>query len=150
MATVLGLPVTSLSGLQVFHSFIGGGWVERGGIQRVILSPSTGEQLGAIETGPVDWNTAVTYARTVGVQNLRKLSLTERATMLAAIVRVISDNRDKLIEESKKFGGKTHQDAKADIDGAALVYQYYAELGKLLATGQALSGAKSSQIQGNF
>ncbi len=127
-------------------SFVSGKWVKGTGKQSALLNPSTEETVCETSTEGVDFEAALSFARTVGGPNLRKLTFRERGELLRTMSRTIHGKRDELIGLAIKNGGNTRSDAKFDIDGATGTLAAYADLGAELGETNVLVDGDGIQL----
>ena len=89
---------------------------------------TTGEVISQASSEGVDFGAMLTHARTVGGPNLRALTFHERATLLKALAKALTDHKDELYQLSYATGA-TRNDAWIDIDGGIGTLFVYASKG---------------------
>ena len=112
------------------RSYVSGKWFEGEGSQYTLVNPSTEEAIAELSTQGVDFKGCLEHARQVGGPALRKMTMGERAEMLAAMSKALQEHRDELIQLSIDNSGTTRRDSKFDIDGATGTLYYYSTLAK--------------------
>ena len=127
-------------------SFVGGRWHEGSGKTVTLLNPATEEPLAETLTGGIDFEAALTHARSVGGPALRSMTFAERAEKLQALYEVLFANREEFIELSIENGGNTRNDAKFDVDGATATLLAYVDVGKQLGDRHLINDGESTQI----
>ncbi|MFO1078848.1 MAG: 3,4-dehydroadipyl-CoA semialdehyde dehydrogenase [Planctomycetota bacterium] len=114
------------------QSYVRGQWTAGTGDPKPLHDPSTGDVLGDVRPGGVDFAAALAHAHAQGGPALRAMDFAARAAMLKGLAGLVHEHRDELIEISGRNGGNTRGDAKFDLDGASGTLAYYAQLGESL------------------
>lgn len=127
-------------------SFISGRWHEGSGKTVTLLNPATEEPLAETSTEGIDFEAALTHARSVGGPSLRSMTFAERAEKLQGLYEVLFANREEFIELSIENGGNTRNDAKFDVDGATATLLAYVDVGKQLGDRHLFNDGESTQI----
>src|SRR5689334_17083866 len=109
-------------------SYLAGRWQQGQGQGNTLMNPSTEEPVAQTSTQGIDFKEAVEFARAGGA-GLRELTFKQRAELLRALAKQVSDAREELMGLGLSNAGNTRSDAKFDIDGAAATLNAYAELG---------------------
>ena len=111
----------------VLQSFIGGRWIGREAAQQ-LRSAVNGKPVASTHAEKVDFAEAVEYARKVGVPNLLKHDFQQRAAMLKALAKFLSDRKEDLYKVSAHTGA-TRSDGWIDIEGGSGTLFAYASVG---------------------
>lgn len=122
----------SIMGTDRIQSFLMGAWHDGAGDGHPLFNPATEEVIAAASTEGLNLGAALEFARKTGGPPLRAMTFVQRAGVLERIGALMVESREPLIESAMVNGGCTRGDAKMDVDGAALVFNHYAELGKSL------------------
>jgi oxepin-CoA hydrolase/3-oxo-5,6-dehydrosuberyl-CoA semialdehyde dehydrogenase len=110
------------------QSFVGGRW-QAGLDEGVALrDATTGEVIARAGAVGLDTRAMLSYAREVGGRNLRRLTFHERAALLKALARFLTDHKDEFYALSYATGA-TKSDAWIDIDGGISTLFVYASKG---------------------
>ncbi len=113
---------------MLLQSFIQGRWASGSGTPTALRDASTGEVIAGASSRGLDFGGALHYARSVGGPNLRRLTFHERAAILKALARHLSERKDALYQLSYATGA-TRADAWIDIDGGIGTLFVYASKG---------------------
>jgi oxepin-CoA hydrolase / 3-oxo-5,6-dehydrosuberyl-CoA semialdehyde dehydrogenase len=89
---------------------------------------TTGEVISQASSEGIDFEAMLNYARTVGGPNLRALTFHERAGLLKALAKALTDHKDELYQLSYATGA-TRGDSWIDIDGGIGTLFVYASKG---------------------
>ncbi|MGB0960325.1 MAG: phenylacetic acid degradation bifunctional protein PaaZ [Halocynthiibacter sp.] len=116
-------------GQMELKSFAKGKWISPEGNLRTIKSAVTGDEIGAVGAGGLDYEGMLTYARHVGGPALRAMTFHERAKKLKALALYLNDRRDALYEMSYQTGA-TKADSMIDIDGGIGTVLVFASKGR--------------------
>jgi 3,4-dehydroadipyl-CoA semialdehyde dehydrogenase len=119
-------------------NYVSGQWREGSGNGEALVDPVTGEQLCEISSEGIDAAAALTYARTSGSPNLRRMSYADRAEKLGKIAEILAAHRAEYFRISLLNSGATEADASFDVDGAIYTIKQYANTGLTLAAGKML------------
>src|SRR5580658_6420531 len=110
------------------QSFVGGRW-QAGLDEGVALrDATTGEVIARAGAVGLDTRAMLSYAREVGGRNLRRLTFHERAALLKALARFLTDHKDEFYALSYATGA-TKSDAWIDIAGGISTLFVYASKG---------------------
>ena len=110
------------------QSFVGGSW-QAGLDEGVALrDATTGEVIARAGAVGLDTRAMLSYAREVGGRNLRHLTFHERAALLKALARFLTEHKDEFYALSYATGA-TKSDAWIDIDGGISTLFVYASKG---------------------
>jgi len=104
-------------------------WVEGDGDGTTLSSAVTGEPVAKITSEGIDFADVLTHARRVGGPNLRQYTFHERADMLKAIAKHLSEHKEALYTLSTKTGA-TRGDSWIDIDGGISTLFVYSSKGR--------------------
>jgi oxepin-CoA hydrolase / 3-oxo-5,6-dehydrosuberyl-CoA semialdehyde dehydrogenase len=107
-------------GTPLLESYAAGRWYAASDEGRPLLDAGTGEEVARISSSGLDLGAMTTYARTVGGPALRALTFHERAGLVKAVAKHLSDPatgiKDELYDLSFRTGA-TKRDSMVDIDG---------------------------------
>jgi oxepin-CoA hydrolase/3-oxo-5,6-dehydrosuberyl-CoA semialdehyde dehydrogenase len=110
------------------QSFVGGSW-QAGLDEGVALrDATTGEVIARAGAVGLDTRAMLSYAREVGGGNLRRLTFHQRAALLKALARFLTEHKDEFYALSYATGA-TKSDAWIDIDGGISTLFVYASKG---------------------
>jgi oxepin-CoA hydrolase/3-oxo-5,6-dehydrosuberyl-CoA semialdehyde dehydrogenase len=109
-------------------SFIQGGWHAGDGDAVILRDATTGEVIAQAAAGGIDFRAALEHARSVGGTNLRRLTFHERASMLKALAKHLTERKDEFYALSAATGA-TKGDSWIDIDGGISTLFVYASKG---------------------
>jgi oxepin-CoA hydrolase/3-oxo-5,6-dehydrosuberyl-CoA semialdehyde dehydrogenase len=100
----------------LLESYAAGRWFQARDEGQPLLDANTGEVVARISATGLDLAAMAGHARAVGGPALRDLTFHERATMLKALAKQLSADKDELYELSLRTGA-TRRDSAIDIDG---------------------------------
>ena len=102
------------------ESYAAGRWYAASDEGKPLLDAGTGEEVARISSNGLDLREMTAYARTVGGPAIRALTFHERAGLLKALAKHLSDAetgiKDELYDLSFRTGA-TKRDSMVDIDG---------------------------------
>jgi len=98
------------------QSYVCGHWHSGGGQGVAMRDATTGELIATASSSGVDFAAALDHARAKGGPALRALTFHQRATMLRALAKKLSDLKEEFYALSYRTGA-TKNDALIDIDG---------------------------------
>ncbi|MBV8342651.1 MAG: 3,4-dehydroadipyl-CoA semialdehyde dehydrogenase, partial [Gammaproteobacteria bacterium] len=98
------------------ESFVGGRWQAGAGEGVALRDATTGAVVAHAGAEGIDMGAMLAYAREVGGANLRQLTFRERAALLKALARHLSEYKEELYALSYATGA-TRSDSWIDIDG---------------------------------
>ena len=105
---------------RMLESYAAGRWYAASDEGRPLLDAATGEEVARISSNGLDLREMTAYARTVGGPAIRALTFHERAGLLKALAKHLSDAetgiKDELYDLSFRTGA-TKRDSMVDIDG---------------------------------
>ncbi|HXW74711.1 MAG TPA: phenylacetic acid degradation bifunctional protein PaaZ [Steroidobacteraceae bacterium] len=110
------------------ESFAAGRWQAGQGAGVALRDATTGEVVARAGADGLDARAMLGYARAVGGVNLRRLTFHERAALLKALARFLSEHKDEFYALSYATGA-TKGDAWIDIDGGISTLFVYASKG---------------------
>lgn len=113
----------------LLKSFAEGGWVAGAGAPLAIASAITGETMALSGADGLDMAAMVRHAREKGGQALRRLTFHQRADLLKALAKLLSDHKETLYALSYHTGA-TRNDGWIDIEGGIGTLFVYASKGK--------------------
>ena len=113
---------------EATQSFVAGRWQMGAGHEVDLLDATSGEVISTASSGGVDFARMLQHARHVGGPNLRKLTFHERAAVLKALARMLSEHKESFYRMSYATGA-THSDSRIDIDGGIATLFVYASKG---------------------
>ena len=109
-------------------SFVQGRW-HAGERNPVMLRDATsGEVIASASAEGIDFGGMLQFARVVGGPNLRRMTFHERAAMLKALAKHLTEHKDELYALSSSTGA-TKGDSWIDIDGGISTLFVYASKG---------------------
>jgi oxepin-CoA hydrolase/3-oxo-5,6-dehydrosuberyl-CoA semialdehyde dehydrogenase len=91
-------------------------WIEGDGDGRTLASAVDGEVVASITSDGLDFGGMLEYARTVGGNNLRKMTFHERGDMLKSLAQYLMEHKKEFYSLSTATGA-TRADSWIDIDG---------------------------------
>jgi oxepin-CoA hydrolase / 3-oxo-5,6-dehydrosuberyl-CoA semialdehyde dehydrogenase len=110
------------------ESFAAGRWQAGQGAGVALRDATTGEVVARASADGLDARAMLTFARAAGGANLRRLTFHERAALLKALARFLSEHKDEFYALSYATGA-TRGDAWIDIDGGISTLFVYASKG---------------------
>jgi len=110
------------------QSFVAGKWQVGRGAGVALRDATSGEVIASANADGPDTHAMLEYAREVGGPNLRRLTFHERAALLKALARMLSEHKDELYALSYATGA-TKADSWIDIDGGIGTLFVYASKG---------------------
>lgn len=116
--------------MKKLRSYLAGRWHDAGSGFVPLFDPSTEAEIAQASSHGADLGAAFVFARKEGGPALRALTFAQRGELLKAMSKVLRENRDELLELSRRSNGTTAGDGSFDVDGASGTLAYYASLGK--------------------
>jgi oxepin-CoA hydrolase/3-oxo-5,6-dehydrosuberyl-CoA semialdehyde dehydrogenase len=113
---------------EVLNSYIAGKWHTPVDAGMALVDASTGADIVRISRQPLDYASVLDHARQVGGPALRDLTFVQRAGILKALGKHLSDHIPAFTELSLRTGA-TRRDSAVDIDGGIGVLFVYASKG---------------------
>ncbi|HEX3844565.1 MAG TPA: phenylacetic acid degradation bifunctional protein PaaZ [Steroidobacteraceae bacterium] len=110
------------------ESFIAGRWQAGRGTPIALRDATTGEVIANASADGLDICAGLEHARTVGGPNLRRLTFHERAALIKALAKHLTDKKEELYRLSYATGA-TQSDSWIDIDGGIATLFVYASKG---------------------
>ena len=110
------------------QSFVAGRWLTGAGTGVALRDATTGEVIANATADGLDTQLMLRHAREVGGPNLRRLTFHERAGLLKALARFLTDHKDEFYALSYATGA-TKADSWIDIDGGISTLFVYASKG---------------------
>jgi oxepin-CoA hydrolase/3-oxo-5,6-dehydrosuberyl-CoA semialdehyde dehydrogenase len=110
------------------QSFVAGRWLTGAGAGVALRDATTGEVIANATADGLDTQLMLTHAREVGGANLRRLTFHERAALIKALARFLTDHKDEFYALSYATGA-TKADSWIDIDGGISTLFVYASKG---------------------
>jgi oxepin-CoA hydrolase / 3-oxo-5,6-dehydrosuberyl-CoA semialdehyde dehydrogenase len=110
------------------QSFVAGRWLSGAGTGMALRDATTGEVIASASADGLDSQAMLAHAREVGGPNLRRLTFHERAALLKALARLLSEHKDEFYALSYATGA-TKGDSWIDIDGGISTLFVYASKG---------------------
>jgi oxepin-CoA hydrolase / 3-oxo-5,6-dehydrosuberyl-CoA semialdehyde dehydrogenase len=110
------------------QSYAAGGWVSGSGEGLALRDATTGEVVARAGADGLDMRAMLEHARQVGGPHLRRLTFHERAALLKALAKLLTDHKDELYTLSYATGA-TKGDSWIDIDGGIGTLFVYASKG---------------------
>jgi oxepin-CoA hydrolase/3-oxo-5,6-dehydrosuberyl-CoA semialdehyde dehydrogenase len=112
---------------STLQSFIAGQWLGKEGAQ-VLRSAVNGKTVAQTHAENIDFESALHFARTKGLQNLLAIDFQERANRLKALAKYLLEHKETLYAISAHTGA-TRADSWIDIEGGAGTLYAYAGVG---------------------
>ena len=110
------------------QSFVAGKWQVGSRNAVALRDATTGEVIANASSDGVDFGAALEHARDVGGPSLRKLTFHERAALLKALAKMLTEHKDEFYRLSYATGA-TKSDSWIDIDGGISTVFVYASKG---------------------
>jgi oxepin-CoA hydrolase/3-oxo-5,6-dehydrosuberyl-CoA semialdehyde dehydrogenase len=111
------------------QNYVRGEWVECGGAGTDLFHAVTGEKVAEASSDGLDFKAMVEYAKTVGGPRLRVMTFHERANMLRALAKYLTERKDTFYPLSAATGA-TKTDSWIDIDGGFGTFFVYSSKGR--------------------
>ncbi len=118
--------------MQTLRSYVAGRWHTADRDFVPLVDPSTEEPIARASSAGIDFGAVVEHARRRGGPALRALTFAQRAGLLKEMGRTLRENRDELLELSRRNTGTTRPDGAFDVDGASGTLSWYAGFGRRL------------------
>ncbi|HEX2251769.1 MAG TPA: 3,4-dehydroadipyl-CoA semialdehyde dehydrogenase [Thermoanaerobaculia bacterium] len=118
--------------MKTLTSYVCGRWHAADSEFQPLHDPSTEEEIARASSRGVDFGAVLEHARTQGGPALRALSFAERAGLLKEMSRVLRENRDELLDLSRRNTGTPVADGSFDVDGGTGTLAWYAGFGRRL------------------
>lgn len=137
----------------LLQNFAAGRWQNGSGDGETLTNPITGKALVRVSNEGLDLYEAYQFSRQEGGVNLRSLTYAQRASLLKALVEVLTQNKARYYEIAQANSGTTTKDSAVDIEGAIFTLGTFAKLGAslgdahLLREGQSASLSKDGMFQ---
>src|SRR6516164_710462 len=129
IASTAGLRTEGVGAAHMqLQSYIAGKWVSGAGEGVALRDATTGEVVARASAEGLDARAMLAHAREVGGPNLRRLTFHERAALLKALAKDLSEHKDELYTLSFATGA-TRSDSWIDIDGGISTLFVYASKG---------------------
>ncbi len=100
----------------LLESYVAGGWFTADDEGQPLLDAATGEEVARVSATGVDLGAMTDHARVVGGPAIRALTFHERAGLLKAVAKHLTEVKDELYALSYRTGA-TKRDSMVDIDG---------------------------------
>jgi oxepin-CoA hydrolase/3-oxo-5,6-dehydrosuberyl-CoA semialdehyde dehydrogenase len=100
----------------MLESYAAGRWVRADDEGRPVHDAVTGEEVARVSVAGPDPEAMARYARDVGAPALQALTFHERAALLKAVAKHLTEHKEELYELSYATGA-TRRDSAVDIDG---------------------------------
>jgi oxepin-CoA hydrolase/3-oxo-5,6-dehydrosuberyl-CoA semialdehyde dehydrogenase len=110
------------------QSFVAGRWTSGRGDGVALRDATTGEVIARASADGLDTRAMLMHAREVGGPNLRRLTFHERAALLKAVAKMLSEHKEEFYKLSYSTGA-TKSDSWIDIDGGISTMFVYASKG---------------------
>jgi oxepin-CoA hydrolase / 3-oxo-5,6-dehydrosuberyl-CoA semialdehyde dehydrogenase len=110
------------------QSFVAGKWQAGVGSGLMLRDATTGEVIASANAEGLDARAMLEHAREVGGRNLRRLTFHERAALLKALARDLTEHKEEFYQLSYATGA-TKGDSWIDIDGGIGTLFVYASKG---------------------
>ena len=116
----------------LLESYVAGKWCRADADGEPLLDATTGEEVARISSRGVDLQAMVDHARDVGSPAIRAMTFHERAGLLRALAKHLSDAATGIMDELYALStrtGATKRDSMVDIDGGFGTLFSYASKG---------------------
>ncbi|HEX7417457.1 MAG TPA: aldehyde dehydrogenase family protein, partial [Steroidobacteraceae bacterium] len=110
------------------QSYVQDRWLAGAGDAALLRDATTGAVVAELSSDGVDFAAVLAHARGAGGPALRSLTFHERAAMLKAIAKYLSERKSEFFELSYATGA-TRSDALIDVDGGIATLFVYASKG---------------------
>ncbi|MBK9339506.1 MAG: 3,4-dehydroadipyl-CoA semialdehyde dehydrogenase [Rhodoferax sp.] len=117
---------------ELLPNFISGQWQNGTGSGTALFDPVLGTELVRVDATGLDLIAGFNFAREQGGKALRALTYRQRASMLAAAVKVLQANRDAYYDIATANSGTVKNDTAVDVDGGIYTLGTYAKMGESL------------------
>jgi oxepin-CoA hydrolase/3-oxo-5,6-dehydrosuberyl-CoA semialdehyde dehydrogenase len=114
--------------MMPLQSYVAGTWRNGTGNFVDLRDASTAEVISRASAEGLDFAGMLTHARTVGGPNLRAMTFHERAALLKALAKALTEHKEALYQLSYATGA-TRSDSWIDIDGGISTLFVYASKG---------------------
>ena len=113
---------------RLYTQFVCGAWGEAGGRERrPVVSPASGREIAAIASAEPDDVARALEAAAAAQHDLAARDAGQRAEILDAMARAVAEHRDRIAAAVTEDQGKPLAEARAEIDGVAEVFAFFAE-----------------------
>lgn len=112
------------------HLFIGGEAVVAGRETMPVLNPATGGVLGYLPIATIDDLDSAVASAVAGFARWKETSAFDRAVVLRKTALLLRDRRDSIACILSMEQGKPLSEARSEVDGAANVFEWFAEEGR--------------------
>ncbi|MFZ6658862.1 phenylacetic acid degradation bifunctional protein PaaZ [Undibacterium sp. TJN19] len=140
--------------MKILQSWIAGEWTGTIAAQS-LHSAIDGTEIFATHAEALDFSLALSYARKTGLKNLLALDFQQRAAILRALAKYLTEHKEDLYAISSHTGA-TRSDSWIDIEGGAGTVFAYASTGtnefpsgNVVHEGPALALGKQGQFAGS-
>ena len=114
------------------QSYVGGEWREGRDRGVIMRDATTGETVGEVSSAGIDFAAVLEHAREVGGPALRAMTFHERAAVLKALAKHLSELKEEFYALSLRTGA-TRNDSWVDIDGGiGTVFAFAGKAGREL------------------
>jgi 3,4-dehydroadipyl-CoA semialdehyde dehydrogenase len=113
---------------------LGGRRLAGHGTATALFDPVRGDELAGVDATGLDLAAGFAAVREHAGASLRAMTYGERASMLAAVVKVLQARRDSYYEIATANSGTVQADSAIDIDGGIYTLSTYAKLGEGLGS----------------
>ena len=111
------------------QNFAEGEWITGTGKTAELIHAVTGERIGETSSGGLDFRAMTEFARNVGGPAMRRLTFHQRAAMLKALAKYLTEHKDAFYVLSSATGA-TKADSWVDIDGGIGTFFAYSSRGR--------------------
>ncbi|MFI6510497.1 phenylacetic acid degradation bifunctional protein PaaZ [Streptosporangium sp. NPDC050855] len=112
----------------LLESYVAGRWFRAADEGEPLLDASTGEEVARFSGRGLDVGAMIRHARRTGGPALRSLTFHERAALLKALAKYLSERKEELYALSVRTGA-TSRDTAVDVDGGIGTLFSYASRG---------------------
>ncbi len=114
--------------MRTLESYLAGSWYAPAEGGSVVRDATTGDDVARVSSEGADLAAALEHARRVGGPALRRLTFHQRAQMLKALGKYLTEHKEELYELSTPSGA-TRADAWLDVEGGIGTVMVYASKG---------------------
>jgi oxepin-CoA hydrolase / 3-oxo-5,6-dehydrosuberyl-CoA semialdehyde dehydrogenase len=119
----------TVSAARELESYVNGAWTRGAKAGAPVVDASTGEPVAFVDSSGIDFAAVLEHSRRVGGPALRKLTFHQRAAMLKALAKTLTERKEEFYALSSATGA-TRADSWIDIEGGIGTLAFYASRGR--------------------